>query len=142
MTTQLDLNIRHWAKQRHELMAVGTWITIEGRPKPCMVLFRAGVPYDQIRPYVITGDRAWVWSEDIGDPRDAARQSFLICEALNLEHSQTNIFRIASFVHDHLGDLLTIPPYPPVAAPANVIAELVITNKSSGETHEVAINDV
>lgn len=142
MTARLDLNVRHWAKQRHELMAVGTWINIEGRQKPCMVLFRAGVPYDRIQPYVITGDKAWVWSEDIGDPANAARQCFAICEQLNLEPTEKMIFRIVGFVNDHLGDLLTIPPYPPVAAPANVIAELVITNRSTGEAHEVAINDV
>lgn len=142
MNVRLDLNLRCWARQRGEITAIGTWVTINGRAKPCMVLVRTGDKPADMRPFVITGDRAWIWSEDIGDPIQSAHQCFRIAECLNLDPEPSTIIKIVSFVHDHLGDLLTIPPFPPAAAPANIIAELVITERATGKTHEVALSDV
>lgn len=143
MTASIDLAVRHFARRRGEITGVGTWLHVDGEVIPCMALFRAGEELNEhTRPYIVTNDRAWIWSEEIGDPQETARQCFNIANALRLSTDQRNIFKIFSFIHDHLGDLLTIPPFPPAAAPKTEIADLTVTNKVTGKSHEVVLTDV
>ncbi|WP_159953033.1 hypothetical protein [Rhizobium sp. 18065] len=113
MTPDLDLTKRQWTKTRGGVTAIGTWIRLDGSFKPCMVLIPAGREYDErLIPCVVTQDRAWIWSEDVGDPAQSAPIAFSFAETLGLSvHEPRNIIFVASFIHDMLGDLLHIPPY-------------------------------
>lgn len=141
MTTTLDLSKRAWLKSHGDVTAIGTWIVIEGRHRPCLVLIRTAEEMsDHTMPCVVTVDKAWIWSEDIGDPRLAAHMAFGFAQALRLsEHDPHTIIRIAGIVHDHLGDLLHIPPYRP-ADNANVVAELTVTDRNTGKSREAEID--
>jgi hypothetical protein len=139
----IDLSKRHFTHKRAEILMIGTWLRMNNVTRPCIALVRDGAEFsDLCRPYIITLDKAWVWSEDVGDPASAARQCFAICEALRLTPNQQTIFKIVSFVHDFLGDLISMPPFPPSAAPAPVIAEVTVTNRTTGAEHEVVLRDV
>lgn len=140
----IDLRQRHFVHRRAEILMIGTWLRVNGTTRPCIALVRDGAEYDDLcRPYIITMDRAWVWSEDVGDPASAAQQCFSICQCLRLTPDQANIFKIVGFVHDFLGDLISMPPFPPVAAPqAAAIAEVTVRNRATGEEHEVVLRDV
>lgn len=141
MRPDLDLSMRQWTKTRGPITAIGTWLRLDGDFKPCMVLIPAGREYDdRLIPCVVTQDRAWIWSEEVGDPEQAARTAFQFAEALGLSvHDQRTVIRLAMFINDMLGDLLHIPPY---QADGNVVAEAVLFDHTHGRTVETEIRDV
>lgn len=142
MTPDLDLNRRQWTKTRGPITAIGTWLRLDGSFRPCMVLIRAGSELeDGLIPCVVTQDRAWIWSEEIGDPAEAARTAFQFANCLRLSaHDRRTLIFIASFINDMLGDLLSIPPYQPDTTP--VVAEATMINHSTGRTVETEMRDV
>jgi hypothetical protein len=132
MTPDLDLEIRAWTKTRGDVTAIGTWVRLDGQFKPCMALIPAGrEKSDRLRPCVITQDRAWIWSEDVGDPEQTARIVFKYAEVLGLSMEPRTIIWLASFIHDMLGDLLHIPPYQPQDRIS--IAEAVLIDNQTGK---------
>lgn len=134
----IDLARRAWTFRRRGLTAIGTWINTGQRWRPCLVIIRTGEELgEHTVPCVVTIDRAWIWSEDIGDIVAAAHMTAQFLHALRLEPSSRNINRIRSLVHDLLGDLLTIPPRPPTDK--EVVAEIIVTDRASGRTREVEL---
>lgn len=145
MNPDLDLTVRAWTKDTRGLTAIGTWIRIEGRFRPCMVLIRAGSEYsDRTVPCVITMDRAFVWYEDpaIGNPYEAALIACQFLEVLQAPVDQRNVRNLITVVNDLLGDLLSIPPYPEQQLDRPVVAEVVLTDNVTGRTVETEIRDV
>lgn len=142
MTISLDLSKRHWQHTHGDITVIGTWLAIEGAKRQCMVLLRSGdEKSDHAQPCIVTIDQAWVWSEQVGDPRKSARLAFGFAQAMRLnEHNPKTIIRIATIIHDHLGDLLTIPPYTETDL-APVVADMTITNRDSGRVLEAEVRD-
>lgn len=144
MTIVLDLNRRHWTVHRGPLTFIGTWLRTPERWMPCMAFMRTsdeGKPEAQV--CIITQDRAWIWSEDVGEPGQAAQQAFAFCQQLRIETADPlNVLRLGGWVHDLLGELLTIPPL--LASDIDlspVIAEVTITDQD-GKSREVLLRDV
>lgn len=143
MTCVLDLSKRAWTRQRGELALIGTWLFEEQheRYRPCMVLIRAGdIGADMAIPCIVTMDKAWLWSEEVGDPEQAAHILAGFLEALRMTPNKRDVFRVLAMIQDHLGDLLSIPPYSPPDR-GDVIAEVTITG-SDGTSREVELLDV
>lgn len=136
----LDLTKTHFKFRRGDLFAVGTWVRADEEGwQSCLALYPAadeGRP--DLVPCLVTSNQAWVWSEDIGDPRLAARTAAMFCEAMRYEINQHNMIFIASMIHDLLGDLLTIPPYPEREA----VADVLVTNPETGASAEYTLVDV
>ena len=135
----LDLTLRHFTRPKGDITLIGSWIEVDGRHRPCLVLIAtADEGRETAVPCVVTLDKAWIWSEDVGDGARAAQIAFSFCEALRLTADPHNIIRVASLIHDHLGDLLAIPPW---RAPKveEAVAEVTITERSSGKTAEVSL---
>lgn len=106
-----------------------------------MVLIPADREYDdRLIPCVITVDRAWIWSEEVGDPAQAARTAFQFAHALgfNAFHGPT-VARIAMFIADHLGDLLSIPPYD--HGDDETVAEITMTDPNTGKVTEAVLKE-
>ena len=137
----IDLTKRAWTHSRGDITAIGTWIRTENRWRPCLVLIRTGEEYsDHTIPCIVTIDKAWIWSEDVGDARAAARTAFEFVRALRLaENDPRQPIRIGMLIHDLLGDLLHIPPYVPDTRP-EPIAEVTITDQA-GRVREVELTD-
>lgn len=139
MSHMLDLSRRAFDFQRGNITVIGTWVQLDFRRwRPCLVLVRTG---EELRedtwPCVVTVDQAWIWSEEIGDPQRAAHQAMAFAQALRLGDTPQTVIRIASLIHDHLGDLLGIPPYQgPDDEP---VAEVTITDRATGRTREVLV---
>jgi hypothetical protein len=124
----LDLTRYAW-KQRHgDIEVIGTWLMHRDGPLACMVLKPASAQtYDRFTPCAVLQKNAWVWSEAIGDGGEAARASYDFAAALGLnQHNATNVFRVASIIRDHIGDLLAIPPMPDERV---VVGEATITDE-------------
>ncbi|EHK57644.1 hypothetical protein [Allomesorhizobium alhagi] len=134
----LDLTKRAWVRTRGELTAIGTWICIDEQMRPCMAIVRTGEELgDYTFPCVVTMDKAWIYSEEIGDMAKAAHQVASFLDPLRLGTGTRAIFRLLGLIRDCLGDLLSIPPY--VAPAQTAIAELTVTERETGKVREVEI---
>ncbi|GLQ09236.1 hypothetical protein GCM10007913_11680 [Devosia yakushimensis] len=142
MKSILDLRLRHFYHVRGDLTVIGTWADMGDRIRPCIVIIRTGEELNEHTwPCIITSDKAWIWEETIGDPRQAAQTAFRFCQALRMSTHQSNIFRLVGLIVDHLHDLLHIPPYMALSAPAAAepVAEVTIRDHRTGRTTEVEL---
>ena len=141
MSPDLDLNKRHWTFRKAGVTAIGTWLRMEGRFRPCMVLIPADREYDdRLMPCVVTQDRAWIWSEEVGDPAQAAATAYQFAQVLGLSaHDRLTVMRLAMFIADHLGDLLSIPPYQ--QSDEQTVAEVTMTDVDSGKVIEAVVKE-
>lgn len=125
----LDLTQNAFVKARGELTLYGCW---HGkRLRPCLVVvpsFRAGVPL------VIEMDTAFQWDPDDKDvdPRQNMRlvSAFLRANGMDFTNPFTAM-KVVSLVHDHLSDLLRMPPKP---AEVIVVADAFQTDSDTGRT--------
>lgn len=141
MSHALDLTRRHFTVRRGDLWLIGTWIRREGRWSQCLVLVRPGdLGKEEAVPCVITIDKAWIWSEDVGDLFQAAHMTAGFLEALRMEPSDRNINRIRGLVHDHLGDLLAIPPFR--SPDRGVVADAILTDQHGRTRNAEIVDDV
>lgn len=144
MKATIDIDRYHFRRVLGDLTVIGTWIHIDDQWRQCLAIIRTGEElHEATTPCLITVDQAWLWSEapGIGDPRRAARIAREMLISLRMdENNINNAIRIASLIHDHLGDLLTIPPYSPVE-PAPVIAEVTMRDTDTGKVREVELRD-
>lgn len=141
MNPALDLTRRHFTRHKGDITLIGTWVRTEDDWRPCLVLIRTGEElHDHTIPCVITVDKAWIWSEEVGDIVAAAHMTAGFLDALRITPATRNIIRLRSLVHDHLGDLLTIPPYQPVDQV--VVAEVTATGSDGRVIEAEVLEDV
>jgi hypothetical protein len=142
MKHDLDVNNRAWTRTLGELTLIGTWLRVDGGQwRPCMVIIRASDEgSDRTTPCIVTADNAWIWSEAVGDPKQAARAAFNFARALRLdEHDPRVMVRLAMLIEDHLDDLLHIPPRP--AELKEVVAEAKLTDNRSGQVTQTELQE-
>lgn len=140
MRYDLDLTKPHFEKRRGDLMLYGAW---HGkRLRPCLVVlpaYRTG----RMVPLVIEVDDAWQWQPDDidADPRRSAQLigTFLLANGMDASNTFTAM-KVASLIHDHLGDLLRIPPK---STEDVVVADAFQTDRDTGKvTHKEVIERV
>lgn len=120
----LDLDKRHWTAHARGLTAIGTWfrqderiedgLVRRGQWRPAMVICRTGTEtrHDAAK-CIIPMERAWLWAPETGDADACSMIIPRFLDALGLDPmSKADNDRLISIVLDHLGDLLSIPPYP------------------------------
>ena len=141
MRLALDLSKRAWTRERAGLTLIGTWLLNEDRRwRPCMAIVRTGEERsERTFPCIVTMDKAWIWSEEVGDAAQAAQMAFQFAQALRLDEDPRTLGRLAILIADHLGDLLSIPPRPPEKGA--VIGEVTVTDSATGKEREVELSD-
>lgn len=136
----LDLTRPHFEKVRGDLMLFGAW---HGeRLRPCLVVLPA-FRIEKAVPLVIEVDDAWKWNPDDPDvdPRGNAKLvgRFLMLNGMDYHNAFTRM-KVASLIHDHLDDLVQIPPKP---AEGVVVADILHTDRDTGKvTHKEVIERV
>ncbi len=128
----LDLTQTHFEKTRGDLTLYGSWYGDQRRP--CLAVLPAKLKEASI-PLVIVLDDAWKWNPDDPDaqPENSARQigAFLYANGFDSANTFT-AQRVVGLVHDHLGDLLRIPPKPTSSV---VVADAFRTDQDGSVTH-------
>lgn len=139
MHVVLDLSKRHFLRRKGILTAIGTWLLVGDDYRPCLAIVRTGEEFaDFTIPCVVTLDRAWIWSEEVGDEILAGHDAGRFMHALRLDGGdERQILRLLSIIRDNLGDLISMPPYE--AQDLAVIAEMEIINRTTGRTREVEV---
>lgn len=136
----LDLSVRAFSFVRGDITLIGSWLRVAGSLRPCMVLIRTGEEYSAYTvPCVIPLERAWVWDPINGNPREAAIAAAGFIDALRLTPGRVSAIRLLSLIHDHLDDLVGIPPLPPKERRA--VAELLVTDNRTGRSKEIEVCD-
>lgn len=125
----LDLTKRLWSFSKYGLTAVGTWVQIDHRWRPCMAIVKNSGP---MRPCVITLEDAWKWSDVIGEPVQHAIPFLL---ALGVNPSPENVNKLIDLVNSRMADLVELPPRPDEAQEhAAPLADITIKNDLTGTT--------
>ena len=129
--TDLNLTESHFVKVRGELTMYGSWYG--DRLRPCLAIvptFR-----NDKTPLLVELDSAYRWNPDDKDvdPRGCAAlvMQFLHENGLDSGDILHAHMRVMSFIHDHLGDLLTMPPKPTNLV---VVADAFRTDHETGKT--------
>lgn len=128
--SDLNLTESHFVKQRGDLTLYGSWYG--DRLRPCLAVLPS-VRANPV-PLVVTLDTAYKWNPDDPDvdPRGAAR--LVGCFLRENGMDATNAFshmRVISLIHDHLGDLISMPPKPLNLV---VVADAFRTDIETGQT--------
>lgn len=135
----LDLTQSAFVKARGDLTLYGCW---HGKAlRPCLVVLptyhKPGVPL------VIELDTAFQWNPDDPDvdPRQNSRLVGAFLRANRMDFTNPfSAMKVVSLVHDHLSDLLRLPPKP---AQIVVVADAIRTDRDTGRTiHEEIIQRV
>lgn len=143
--TAIDLDRYHARHQHGDIMVFLTWwLADDSGPKPCLVLIPTFTPLDRVTPCVVMMENAWLWSEQVGDPRQAAHTAFAFAQMLGQDtNNATNVIRIRSIIHDHIPDLITMPPMPDaMREQGEVIGEARLVDPETGRTVEQEVRDV
>lgn len=132
----LDLTVYHRRHTHGDITVYLTWLR-DRQQTACLVLVpphrmgRSGLV-----PCVVPITRSWVWSEEIGDGRQAARTCMEFAEALGLNPAnRLAVYRVASIIRDHIGDLVLMPVKP---TEARVVADAVMVDPD-GRSSEAEI---
>lgn len=140
MTPALNLNYTHKQYSHGDITVYITWTLHDERP--CIVLLPSFVPIDSdhLIPCIVPMELAWIWDETTGDPAHCAHSSFQFAQALGFnEYNPQKLIEIASIIRSHLGDLLTVPPFP--LSEKQVVADALLTDINTGKTREAEVTD-
>lgn len=144
MIPALDLT-RYHARYEHGdiLVYLSWWMGSADGPRPCIALLPARrQSWREARPAVVLLDQAWIWDEGLGDPRHCARMCFYFAAGLGFDTNDHNvIFRIRSAIHDHLDELLLMPPMPRDMVRFAHMGDLTITERETGRVHEIEVSE-
>ena len=141
----LDLTQSHFIKERGDLTLYGSWYGEQRRP--CLAVLptnREGIPL------VIELKDAWKWNPDDKDvpglliipgresqPESSARLIGAFLYANGYDSNSITAMRVLSLIHDHLGDLLAMPPKPTTL---QVVADAFRTDEN-GKVHHQEIRE-
>ncbi|RYG92630.1 hypothetical protein EU803_00555 [Loktanella sp. IMCC34160] len=139
-TPEMAVDLRYPAMEADygDIRLTLTWYIPDGQP--CMVL----TPLLQRHksafvPPIILLTNAWRWDEKIGDTRWAYDAAGIFTEALGFTRSIAMTHRILSIIRDNLGELLALPNMTHTESHA-VVAELTVTNRSTGKTRQIEVS--
>ena len=133
MRPALDLAKYKFKKDRGDFSLYGAWYGQHATP--CLVLLPKTFSRRPV-PLIIRLADAWKWNPDDPDAR-AASNGQLAVKFLQVNGFKVDTFtmmHVASFVHDNLGELLSMPPLP--YGDEVVVAEFIKRDTETGkETH-------
>lgn len=108
----IDLTRHAWKRDAGDFSIYGTWVFNEDQEdtEPCLVViprYRTG----GFRPVVIALSAAFRYN----DPRYLARVTPVFLKMLGFDDGLSKAHALASLIHDHLYDLITMPVDPTAA---------------------------
>lgn len=109
----ISINTKRAHKVRHlgDVTVILTWVNDE-RALVLLPTHRPGAPW-----YIVMDGAAWQYD----NMAYLARASIKAAEVLGMQGSET---KIGSILHDHLGDLVTMPSAPPVEKTKSTFGEM------------------
>ena len=123
----LDLRYKHFDHQvSGGIRVIGTWVHLDGRDEPCLVLVGAHQDLRKCVPCVVPLSVAWEWAEETGDEVRTAAKAIDFCTVLPGKSPlhTPDIVSVMDAVRGRLHDLITMPPAP--LKERHVAGELII----------------
>lgn len=140
MRHDLDLTKSHFEHKRGDLILYGAWFGEKMRP--CLAVTPAYRAFKTV-PLVILVDDAWRWNPDDPDvdPVHNAKMIGAFLKSNGMDYlNKFTAMKVASLIHDHLADLVAIPPK---NTEEIVVADIIQTDRDTGKvTHRELIERV
>lgn len=117
----IDLTRHNFMRPSGDLVIFGTWIwsADQNDYEPALVI----VPRyrrDGFKPCCVALSSAWKYNE----PKYLAHAAQIFLGMLGMQDGMSNAHAVASLIHDHLGDLIKMPPNPTQSI---VVADATVT---------------
>lgn len=127
MKPVLDLTKYAFRRQLGDIILYGTWIgeSVDDS-EPCLVLISG---YRNTKPCCIALSAAYRYD----DPNYLLYKSIQFNKDLGFTDNMSNVHRVASVIHDHLQDLIELPPRPVLNT--KVGAEAVVTDSRGRKSY-------
>jgi hypothetical protein len=144
----LDLNNVQFETRKHGIIVLGSWVRVDNRWQPCLVLLHGSRPVarNKTMPIVIPLSESWRWAlhGEVGDPAHCVQK---IIEWLHYgwlpgnPANKNDHIKIMDAINTRLPDLIAMPPKP--KGELYTIGEAIIRNVTSGEAiaHREIQND-
>jgi len=131
----IDLTRTHFKRQSRGFRIHGTWLFDQSPEMPCLVItpVHRVISHERTMPFVVPLSSAFTWNE----PEHAAKAAGEALAAMQLEFSEALLFALMMAVHDHLGDLIAIPPY---YGEAKAVADIIVTDQDGRQRHAVVMD--
>jgi hypothetical protein len=134
----IDLTRRFFQRVTRGYVITGTWRLDQSPPEPCLVVtlpYRA-ISFERTTPCVVPLRSAHIWAgTSRKDHEHVAEMCGEFLAALGERFSGPAAIQLALAVHDHIPDLLMIPPY---SGEREVVGEVTRTGPD-GKVHEDTI---
>ena len=133
----LDLTNHHFVHGLGDITVFGTWIGANhDEAEPCLVLVPSyrKISFERTKPCGIALSSAYLYD----DPGYLLRRAIEFNQAMGFTDDMSHVHKVASVIHDHLQDLIEMPPKP--VRRQYEAADAVITD-ASGRTAEAVIMD-
>lgn len=132
----IDLTRYAWRREARGFAIYGTWMFRSAPgvpPEPCLVITPLRtVSHERTCPAAIPLRNAWIWAEETGDPRHAARACAAFLEAMDMPVSALACMSLTMAIRDHLGDLQHVPPW---TGDTRVVADALRTDQYGRQQH-------
>lgn len=138
---RIALDLTTYAWQRHVrggYTFYGTWFRDEDGWQPCLAIVPSFQVISHVRttPCVVPLRNAWLWAEP--GPY-VAEQCGIFMAAMGLAFDAQRVIRLAMSIHDHLGELIAMPPHPEEAK--EVVAEIIGVDNATGREFYATVHD-
>lgn len=139
---RIALDLTNFAWRRHVrggYSFYGTWFRGEDGWEPCLAIVPSFqvISHTRTTPCVVLLRDAYRWAEP--SPY-VAEQCGIFLAAMGLSFDGRRAAGLAMAVHDHLGDLLAMPPHPPELKEA--VAEIVGVDNATGREFYATVHDM
>lgn len=109
----IDLRRNHFVRPAGDLVCIGTWVWNESQEdyEPALAIvprYRKG----GFKPCVVALSSCWKYNPEHGGPAYLARASKLFLQALGMEDTMSNAFKVAEIIQNNMRDLICMPPNP------------------------------
>lgn len=139
----LDLNNRHFVRERGALTIIGTWVRMDDGIEPCLAIVRTGYETDY-EPCIVPLPAIHNWDmDDLGEngAPDCLLTAMEFVMTLGFGADSDMVSKLMLFVWDTMGDLISIPPSTQLDELEAERAELeaLFYDKTTGKKMEVLI---
>jgi hypothetical protein len=132
----LDLSNHHFHRILGDIQIFGTWVGDSfDESEPALVILPAARSMKGVKPACICLSSAYKYD----DPRYLVKSAMIFNKGLGFEDSMACVHKLAGIIHDHLQDLIEMPPRP--VRNTFVAADATVTDRDSGRSKTLEIID-
>lgn len=134
----LDLALRHWVKERGDLIIYATWVGQNlDESEPCLVIMPKH--YNGSKPCCVALSVAYRYYEPEAGHRYLLARARQFNEQMGRADTLSNVHAVADAIYDHLQELIEIPPKPITGR--RDMGTVTMHNRDTGQSRTIEVHE-